>query len=84
MADSITISRTPPDFQSMQYDLLRSEGLRHIQELAGKIWTDYNLSDPGISILEVLSYAITDLGYRTNYQIKDILAQDPDAPQVDI
>lgn len=84
MAESITISRTPPDFKSMRYDFLRAEGLKHIESLAGKIWTDYNLSDPGISILEVLSYAITDLGYRTSYPIKDILAQDPDAPQTDI
>ncbi|MCW3104345.1 MAG: hypothetical protein JWO09_2785 [Bacteroidetes bacterium] len=81
---SITISRTPPDFKSMRYDFLREEGLKHIQNLAGKVWTDYNLSDPGISILEVLSYVITDLGYRTSYPVKDIIAQDPDEPQVDI
>ena len=84
MAESITISRTPPDFKSMRFDFLRAEGLKHIESLAGKVWTDYNLSDPGISILEVLSYAITDLGYRASYPIKDIIAQDPDAPQVDI
>ncbi|MFL5764161.1 MAG: hypothetical protein ACJ77K_09485 [Bacteroidia bacterium] len=84
MAESITISRTPPAFKSMQYDFLREEGLKHIEKLAGRIWTDYNLSDPGISILEVLSYVITDLGYRTNYPIKDILAQDPNLPQIDI
>ncbi|MGZ4037137.1 MAG: hypothetical protein ACXVPQ_04865, partial [Bacteroidia bacterium] len=84
MAESVSITTAPPDFQSMQYDLLRSEGLKHIQELAGKIWTDYNLSDPGVSILEVLSYVITDLGYRTSYSIPDILAQDPSLPNVDI
>jgi hypothetical protein len=68
----------------MRYDFLREEGLKHIQNLAGKVWTDYNLSDPGVSILEVLSYVITDLGYRTSYPVKDIIAQDPDQPQVDI
>lgn|GEM_PF-442953 len=68
----------------MRYDFLREEGLKHIQKLAGKVWTDYNLSDPGVSILEVLSYVITDLGYRTSYPVKDIIAQDPDEPQVDI
>ena len=84
MAESVTISKTPPDFKSMRYDFLREEGLKHIQNLAGKIWTDYNLSDPGISILGVLSYVITDLGYRASYPIRDIIAQDPDAPQTDI
>ena len=67
----------PPEFKSMQYDYLRSVGLKHIQDLSGKIWTNYNLSDPGVSILEVLGYAITDLGYRTSYPIPDILAQNP-------
>jgi hypothetical protein len=77
MAESVTISSAPPDFKSMQYDFLREEGLKHIQNLAGKIWTDYNLSDPGISILELLSYIITDLGYRTSYPIQDLLAKNP-------
>ncbi|MEO5642816.1 MAG: hypothetical protein ABIQ40_19945 [Bacteroidia bacterium] len=78
MADSITISQLPPPFRSMDYALLREEGLNHIQQLAGKIWTDENAHDPGITILEVLAYAITDLGYRTNYNIKDILTLNPD------
>lgn len=84
MAESVTLTRTPPEFKSMRFDLLREEGLKHIQELAGKLWTDYNLSDPGVSILEVLSYVITDLGYRTSYNIPDLLAQDPSLPSVDI
>jgi len=58
----------------MDYAFLREEGLKHIQKLAGEIWTDYNIHDPGITILEMLCYAITDLGYRTNNDIKDILA----------
>ena len=74
MAESITISTSPPPLKSMDYALLREEGLRHIQELAGKIWTNENESDTGITILEMLAYAITDLGYRTNYNIRDILA----------
>lgn len=74
MAESLTISSAPPPLKSMDYALLRSEGLKHIQELAGKIWTDDNAHDPGITILEMLAYAITDLGYRTNYHIRDILA----------
>ncbi|HTL83246.1 MAG TPA: hypothetical protein VL651_16140, partial [Bacteroidia bacterium] len=81
MADSITISQAPPPFKSMQYELLRTEGLKHIQELSGKVWTDNNRHDPGITILEALAYAITDLGYRTNYNIKDILTTDPNVPE---
>jgi hypothetical protein len=56
------------------YDFLRREGIRLVQELSGKVWTDYNTHDPGITLLEALCYTLTDLGYRTQFDIKDILA----------
>lgn len=56
------------------YDFLRSEGLKYIEELGSTLWTDYNAHDPGITILEVLCYALTELGYRTAFDIKDLLA----------
>jgi hypothetical protein len=59
--------------ESQDYNLLRSEGLRYIENLASDLWTDYNAHDPGITILEVLCYAITELGYRTGFDIKDLL-----------
>lgn len=73
MEEPLTISRETPELKSMDYALLREEGLKYIQKIAGKIWTDYNTHDPGITILEVLSYAITDLGYRTAYPMQDLL-----------
>jgi hypothetical protein len=72
--DQITISSLPSEKASMNYDLLRKEGLDYLQKVVGKIWTDYNTHDPGLTILEELCYAITDLGYRTNLDIKDLLA----------
>lgn len=84
MAESITLSNDPPELESMRFDLLREEGIKHIERLSGKLWTDYNLSDPGITILEVLSYAITDLGYRTTYKVPDILAQNPNEPKKEL
>lgn len=77
MAESLTISTAPPPLKSMDYSLLREKALAHIQELSGKIWTDDNAHDPGVTILEMLAYAITDLGYRTNYHIRDILTTAP-------
>jgi hypothetical protein len=53
---------------------MRQKGLEYIQLLGSKFWTDYNIHDPGISILEALCYALTDLGYRTSLDIKDLLA----------
>ncbi len=79
MEKSLTISKKSLPLTSMQYESLRVLGLKHIQELSGKLWTDYNTHDPGVTMLEVLSYVLTDLGYRVNYKIQDILAQDPEA-----
>jgi hypothetical protein len=80
MAESVTISRKEPALKSMNYAFLREQGIQHIQRLAGKLWTNFNHSDPGLTILEVLSYAITDLGYRSSYEIKDLIAADPSDP----
>ena len=53
---------------------LRREGIGHIEQTGSAEWTDYNTHDPGISILEALAYAITELAYRTRFPIEDILA----------
>ncbi|GAB2610129.1 hypothetical protein [Belliella aquatica] len=56
----------------LRYDLLFEEGLKHAQKFSGKIWTDYNYHDPGVTFLEYLCYALTDLGYRTDFPIADL------------
>ena len=69
-----TIPKNSALQSSQDYELLRTLGIEHIQKLGSKIWTDYNAHDPGITMLELLSYAITDLGYRTGFDIKDLIA----------
>jgi hypothetical protein len=58
------------------FHFLRKTGIEYIEKLGGKLWTDYNSHDPGITTLEVLSYAITDLGMRMNLNMEDILASE--------
>src|SRR3546814_64330 len=58
----------------MDYELLRSLGLKYIEELGSKSWTDYNAHDPGITIMEQLCYALTELGYRSDFDILDLMA----------
>jgi len=58
----------------MDWQFLRQEGIKHIERLSSAIWTDFNLHDPGVTILEVLCYAITDLGYRANLDPADLFA----------
>ena len=66
----------PKDSQlpaAQDYGALRSEGLAYIESLASSIWTDYNEHDPGITSMEALCYAITELGYRSSFDMKDLL-----------
>ena len=58
---------------SQDFQYLYKAGLQYIEQLGQQFWTDYNAHDPGITILDVLCYAITELGYRTDFDIKDIL-----------
>jgi hypothetical protein len=76
----LTIPKIPKLENSENYEFLRKEGLKFIERLSGKIWTDYNSHDPGITTHELLCYAITDLGYRTAHPIEDIIASGGDTP----
>src|SRR3989338_2443071 len=70
---SQTISNAPLEEKGMDFQWLRDEGIKHLQRLSGAIWTDYNLHDPGVTILDQLCYALTDLSYRIDYDIDDLL-----------
>ena len=61
--------------RSQDYGLLRREGLLAIERLANSVWTDYNIHDPGITLLELFAYAITDLGLRAGYPMHDLLTR---------
>ncbi len=58
----------------LDYASLREQGLRDLERLSGGLWTDFNAHDPGITILEALCYALTDLGYRAGFTVPDLLA----------
>ncbi len=81
MSTPITIPKEVPNDSALSYDFLREEGIKTIQELAGNSWTDHNTHDPGITILEQLCYAITDLAYRLDYDIQDLLGDNLAARQ---
>ena len=59
--------------KSQKFDDLLRDGISFIQQFSGKNWTDYNYHDPGITILEQLCFAITDMGYKSHFEIEDIM-----------
>ncbi|HET7795922.1 MAG TPA: hypothetical protein VFL64_21215 [Rhizobacter sp.] len=55
------------------FEQLRAEGLRLCQALSGEIWTDYNVHDPGVTMLEQACYGLTGLIYRADFSVEDQL-----------
>lgn len=71
-----TIPKKVATEDDLDFFYLRKKGIEYIEQLGGKLWTDFNSHDPGITMLEMLCYAITDLGMRMNLPIENILASD--------
>ncbi|WP_323816529.1 hypothetical protein [Cellvibrio sp. NN19] len=76
MSSSELIPRLQQDVDGLDFANLRKEGIARAQELAGNIWTDYNLHDPGVTILEQLCFGLTELAYQANVPVADYLAND--------
>jgi len=73
MNETARISRAPPDRISMNYAALREGGMALIRRWAEETWTDHNVHDPGITLLEAFSYAMTELGLRLQLDVADLL-----------
>jgi hypothetical protein len=77
----VAIPKHPALKPAEDYYRLRREGIGFIEQMGSQNWTDYNLHDPGITLLEALCYVLTDIGYRLGWDIKDLLA--PADPSTD-
>jgi hypothetical protein len=82
MVEAATITPDPPANQGLDYAWLRAEGTRLAQALSGAIWTDYNEHDPGVTTLEQLCYALTELSYRAEFPLETLLI-DPHTRRID-
>ncbi len=58
------------------YGNLRKDSLSLLQKLSGDAWTDYNLHDPGITILEQINYALWEFDYRLHFSLQDYLTSE--------
>jgi hypothetical protein len=73
MLQSPVIAKNRRLLEAEDFAFLRARGIEHIQQLSGRLWTDHLAHDPGITTLELFSYALTDLAYRTNFSVSDLL-----------
>lgn len=79
--DKYTISIPKNKPVTEDYQALKELGIQYIQALSKNVWTDFNPGDPGVTILESLCYALTDLAYRTQLPLEDLLTEeDQDSP----
>jgi hypothetical protein len=76
MSEAISIKRRKSTDSDTSFEALKSEAIKLVEQISGQVWTDYNLHDPGITILEQLNFAITDLIYRTEFPIEDYLTNE--------
>lgn len=77
MKPAATIPRRRGPAHEAEFEPLRSEGLRWLQQASGERWTDFNLHDPGVTMLEQLCFALAGLAYRADFPVADLLC-DPD------
>lgn len=77
------IIKQPQLTPSQDYTGLRATALARIEALAHETWTDYNVHDPGITILELLCFGLTDMGFRAAFEVRDLITATIDGvPQI--
>ena len=73
-----TIPSEPDDWEERagepDFETLRRMGIELAQTLSCENWTDFNLHDPGVTLLEQICYGITDLIHRNGFDIADHLS----------
>lgn len=79
-----TLPTMPYTLPTLDYAWLRATGIRQLERLTAGEWTDFNAHDPGITILEQFCYALTDLSYRIDYDLKDLLTGEEGEPYRDL
>lgn len=72
-AGAFVIAKTRPAGIGLDQQQLYAIGLDYVRQLAGNVWTDHNVHDPGITMLELLAYALTDLTHRASMPVEDLL-----------
>lgn len=57
----------------VDFDRLRAVAIAAAQDASGDIWTDYNLHDPGVTLLEQTLFGLTEVAYMGDHAVRDLL-----------
>ncbi|MES2796718.1 MAG: hypothetical protein V4683_12170, partial [Bacteroidota bacterium] len=58
------------------FTLLREKAIAYLERSATGNWTDFNVHDPGITIMEAICYGLADVGFRMNFPMADLLVDE--------
>lgn len=62
----------------INFDTLLEQAEGEVQRLAGRLWTDKGEHDPGVTLMQALAYAVSDVAYRHSLPLVDLLTpEDP-------
>lgn len=61
------------DADSSLYNRLQQHTLDEVQRLSGKVWTDFNVHDPGVTLMDIANYALTETDYKLRFELQDYL-----------
>ena len=78
LADVTAVNKPQQAPLGLDQQPLLDLGMREVRAYARGLWTDHNVHDPGVTTLELLCYALTDLCYRACFPIEDLLAAPAD------
>ncbi len=59
--------------EAVDFSRLKDRGIEALKHSVGAVWSNYNDSDPGVTMLDQLCYALTELGYCAQFPIADVL-----------
>lgn len=55
------------------YSYLQRQTLEEVHRLSGKVWTDFNAHDPGVTLADIANYALTEMDYKLGFGTVDYL-----------
>ncbi len=64
------------NIESSPYKEYQDKALALIQELCGEIWTNFNEHDPGVTILDIVNYALLELQYSLKFPFESYISED--------
>ena len=58
------------------YLRLQRETLEKVQQLSGKVWTDFNIHDPGVTLADIANYVLVETDYKFGFGTVDYLTME--------